>query len=102
MPQQRRAWLTDPRAIKPPALPCIVAIKAVAQGTATPEQQKRFMAWLVKEACGYGQSMAYFGGDAALKSYLAMGRHRVAEILQTYIETPIEKFKGGESSEQVT
>jgi hypothetical protein len=102
MPQPRKAWLTDPRAIKPPSLPSIVALKALAQGTATPEQQKRFMTWLVNDVCGYGQNTAYFGTDAALKSYLAMGRHRVAEILKTYIETPIEKFKDGKSSEQVT
>lgn len=103
MPQPRKKpWLTDPRAIRTPVLPCIVAAKAVAQGTATAEQQKRFMLWLTNEVCGYAENQAFFGTDAALKTYLALGRRRVAEILKTYIETPIEKFKDGQSSEQVT
>lgn len=97
-----KPWLTDPRAIPEPTLPQIVAIKAVAQGSASEDQQKRFMAWLVNDACGYGQCQAHFGEDAALKSYLAMGRRRVAEALKTYIETPIERFKDGKPSEQVT
>lgn len=101
-PRNQKPWLTDPRAIRPPSLPAIVALKAVAQGTASEDQQRRFIAWLVNDVCGYGQCMAYFGEDSAQKSYLAMGRHRVAEILKTYIETPIQKFKDGESSEQVT
>ncbi len=96
-----KPWLDDPRAIPVPTLPQIVAIKAVAQGSATEEQQKRFMAWLVLEACGFGPPRPYFGEDAALKSYFAMGRQRVAEVLKNYIETPIERFKDGKPSEQV-
>lgn len=94
-------WRTDPRAIRPPSLPQIVACKAVAQGTATEDQQKRFMLWLTDDVCGYHDRMAHFGADAAQKTYLALGRRRVAEILRMYIETPIERFKGSKS-EQVT
>jgi hypothetical protein len=97
----KKPWLDDPRVIPPPTLPQIVAIKAVAQGSATEEQQRRFMAWLIDSACGYGPPRTFFGEDAALKSYLAMGRQRVAEILKTYIETPVERFKDGKPSEQV-
>lgn len=99
---RRKAWAgDDPLAFDPPPLPCVVALKAVAQGTATEDQQRRFMTWLINDACGYGQNCAHFGEDAALRSYLAMGRQRVAQILKTLIETPIQKFKDGESSEQV-
>jgi hypothetical protein len=98
----KKSWLTDPKALrKEPPLPVVVAIKAISQGTADEEQQRRFLAWLINDACNYGQSLTFFGSDAALKTYFAMGRHRVAEILKTYIETPIEKFKGS-PSEQVT
>lgn len=93
----KKPALLDPRAIQPPTVAEIAAIKAVAQGTATDEQQRRFMGWLINEACGYGPPRTFFGEDAALKSYLAMGRQRVAEILKTYIETPIERFKADRS-----
>lgn len=96
----KKPWLDDPRAIRPPILPVIVAIKAVAEGRATEDQQRRFMAWLVNEACGYGECHAYFGEDASLKTYLSLGRRRVAEILKTYIEAPLERFKDGKPSEQ--
>jgi len=99
---RRKAWVNDPLAYSPPPLPIVVAVKAVAQGTASEDQQRRFMGWLINDVCGYGQNSAYFGPDAALKSYLAMGRQRVAQILKTQIETPIEKFKDGDSSEQVS
>lgn len=101
MPSAKNPWKTDPRAIRPARLPQVVAAKAVAQGTADEDQQKRFMAWLIDEVCGYHDRMAYFGEDAALKTYLALGRRRVAEILKAYIETPVQKFKDGEPSEQV-
>jgi hypothetical protein len=100
--QAPQPWRTDPRAIRPAKLPCVVAVKAVAQGTASEDQQKRFMAWLIDEVCGYHDRMAYFGEDAALKTYLALGRRRVAEILKAYLDTPIQKFKeDGAPSEQV-
>jgi hypothetical protein len=84
-------------------LPSIVALKAVAQGTATDDQQIRFIAWLLDEVCGYHDRMAYFGEDAAFKSYFALGRRRVAEILKMYIQEDIRKFKDdGRPSEQVT
>ena len=98
-----KPWTTDPRAIRTAVLPCIVAAKAVAQGTATEDQQRRFMAWLIDEVCGYHDRMAYFGEDAAFKSYFALGRRRVAELLKMYIETPIQKFKDdGQPSERVS
>lgn len=99
MPQRKPGILTDPRAIKEPPLACIVAVKAVAQGTADAEQQKRFVAWLVSDVCLYGQGNVYFGEPD--KTYFAAGRHRVAEILKRYIETPIQRFKDGQASEQV-
>lgn len=102
MPQPRKTWLTDPRAIKPPTLPDIVAIKSVAQGTATDDQQKRFMAFLINNVCGYHEEVTHFGVDGDRKTDYAAGRRRVATFLKTYIETPIEKFKDGKSSEQVT
>ena len=33
----------------------IGAAKAILAGEATPEQQKRFMQWLVNNACGYNE-----------------------------------------------
>ncbi len=95
--KREKLWLADPRLIPEPTVAQIAAIKAVSQGVASEEQQKRFMAWLVIEACGYGECHAYLGEDAALKSYLALGRRRVAEALKTYIETPIERFKTDKS-----
>jgi hypothetical protein len=94
-----KPWHTDPRSIRPAALPCIVAVKAVAQGTATEDQQRRFMAWLLDEVCGYHDRMAYFGTDGEQKTWFALGRRRVAELLKIYIETPIEKFKGSKSEQ---
>lgn len=93
----------DPRKIlRKPTLPEIVATKAIADGTATAEQQQLFFAFLTNVVCGYGQCHAYFGADAALKSYLAQGKQRVAEILKSYIESDIRNFKeDGHPSKQV-
>lgn len=98
-----KPWQSDPRAIRPAALPSIVALKAVAQGTATPDQQQRLIAWLIDEVCGYHDRMAFFGADSAEKTFFALGRRRVAELLKAYIGTPIEKFKDdGKPSEHVS
>jgi hypothetical protein len=105
MPSAKRKipqpWKTDPRAIRPAKLPQVVALKAVAQGTASEDQQRRFIEWLLDEVCGYGDRQAFFGEDAQLKTFFALGRRRVAEILKAYLTTPIERFKDGEPSEQV-
>ncbi len=94
--------LTDPRYIKAPPLPAVVAIKAIATGTATEDQQRRFMEFLITQVCGYHECHAYFGDGGADKSQFAMGRARVAQYLMTYIAADIRKFKDGQPSEQVT
>lgn len=101
MPQRKPE--DDPRKIlRLPTLHEVVALKAVAAGNASADQQQLFYAFVVNVVCSYGQCHAYFGVDAQLKSYLAMGKQRVAEILQTYLEADIRKFKeDGMPSKQV-
>lgn len=101
MPQRKPE--DDPRKIlRTPTLPEVVALKAVAAGNATSDQQQLFYAFLVNVVCGYGQCHAYFGVDAHEKTYLALGKQRVAEILKTYHEEDIRKFKeDGMPSRQV-
>lgn len=94
--------ISDPRVIPDPPLPAIVAIKAIAAGKATEEQQLRFMEFLITKVCGYHECHAYFGDGGADKSQFAMGRARVAQFLMTYIAADIRKFKDGQPSEQVT
>lgn len=96
----KKPWLTDPRVIKEPPLTVVVAIKAMFQGTANEDQQKRFCEFLITQVCGYHECHAYFDGSG--KSDFAMGRARVAQYLMTYATVPIEKFKDGQAPEHVT
>ncbi len=94
----KKPWLTDPRAIKAPPLPVIVAIKAVHAGTATEQQQTRFMQFLITSVCGYHECTEFLS-DTHATSFMN-GRARVAQYLMTYIATPLSKFKDdGQPSE---
>jgi hypothetical protein len=87
----KKPWLTDPRSITAPPLPVIVAIKAIAAGSATEAQQTRFMEFLITKVCGYHECTEYLGDSHATS--FANGRARVAQYLMTYIAADIRKFK---------
>lgn len=89
----RKSVLDDPRKIPPPDIADVAAIKAVANGTASADQQVRFFAFLVNTVCGYGEEQSYFGEDSASRTQYALGRRRVATYLHTYVAADMRRFK---------
>ncbi len=61
-------------------LPDIAAIQAVYHGTAGPEQQKRAMDWIVKQAAQIG-GQSYRAGDSHATAFLEGRRFVGAQIL---------------------
>lgn len=56
-------------------LPVVSAVQALQAGTATPEQQKQFLAWLINVGCStYDQS---FQESGERESNFAAGRRQV-------------------------
>lgn len=86
-------WKTDPRVIRQPTLAQIKALKQVFEGKADELEQKHFMAWLIKDVCGFDDHTAFLGPNAMESTWLMIGRQRVAQILRGYIETPLDRFR---------
>lgn len=80
----------------PGALPLFVAadaaaIKAWAQGTASPEQQKRAFNFVVYQLAGIGK-LAFHPGDSHATAFKD-GRRSVGVHLAHLVATPLEKLK---------
>ena len=51
------------------------ALQQLAAGTASPDQQKRALDWIIKQACGtYDQAFRPGGQDGARETDFALGR----------------------------
>jgi hypothetical protein len=62
-------------------------LKGLQDGTATPEQQRAIIGWIVKAVCGYDADLFY--PDNARSTDFALGKRWVAsEILRAYNLTP--------------
>jgi hypothetical protein len=109
--------MTRPRQPKPPPswepkwappwvppdaqLPDVVAIKALAEGGATPEQQKRALHFIMVEVAGV--DLEQYCPTSDRDTAYALGKRRVGTYLRSLLAADIRKFKSdGQPSQQVT
>lgn len=79
----------------------VVAIKALSQGVATDEQQKRALHFILVHVCGVDDE-PYCPGSERDTAY-ALGKRRVGTYLRSLLAADIRKFKeDGMPSNQVT
>ena len=89
-PASRAAWL--PYSVAPEDLAGVRALKAVSQGVATPEQQKRAMDWIVYVACQtYGDDYRTDSRDHAY----AAGRRAVGLAITSALTIDLSKINKG-------
>lgn len=89
-PASRAAWL--PYSVAQEDLAGIRALKAVSQGAATPEQQKRALDWVVYVACQtYGDDYRTDSRDHAY----AAGRRAVGLAITSALTIDLSKINKG-------
>jgi hypothetical protein len=96
MSEKKREGPPLPHAPAPYHLADLTAVQAVAGGTATPDQQRRAMQWIVESACDtYGLGWHPEGGHAA--SFVAGRRFGGLQVVKAIkINVGLLK-KGGEN-----
>lgn len=100
MPQPKN--LFQPWAPPRASLPDVVAVKALAQGSATPDQQKRALHFIIVDVCKVDDEPFCPGVEGQRATDYALGKRRVATYLRSLLSADIRQFKkGGEPSEQV-
>ena len=94
--------LIDPRAMPSPDLPDVVALKALALGTATPDQQTRALKFIVEKAAGTYEETFFPGPGGDRDSAYAQGKRRVGLFIVSLVNADIRRFKeDGQPSQQV-
>lgn len=88
-PDKNAAWITPT-----PPLAVTVAIKALNNGTADPDQQQRALRWIVEELCAAG-GWAY--RPDARETDIALGMQRVGIAIIKEINISITKLKESEN-----
>lgn len=98
MPQPKK--LFEPWAPPRADLPDVVAIKALSQGVATDEQQKRALHFILVSVCGVDDEPYCPASDR--DTAYALGKRRVGTYLRSLLAADIRKFKeDGMPSKQV-
>ena len=98
MPQPKK--LFEPWAPPRADLPDVVAIKALALGTATEDQQKRALHFILVHVCQVDDEPYCPASDR--DTAYALGKRRVGTYLRSLLAADIRKFKDGQPSQQVT
>lgn len=94
--------LFEPWAPPTPDLPDVVALKALAQGSATPEQQIRALKFIVEKVAGTYEEVYCPGADGDRNTAYALGKRRVGTYIVSLLSADIRKFKkDAQPSEQV-
>jgi hypothetical protein len=97
MKQSSRPW-NPPRCEKAD----ISAVKALASGTASPEQQVRAIKWIVEEACMYyNLSFSPGGEDGRRDTDFAEGRRFVGAEIVKMTKLDLTKLKSNSKEEVV-
>lgn len=96
------AKLFQPWAPPKPALPDVVALKALGQGNATPDQQIRALKFIVEQIAGTYEEIYCPGAGGDRDTAYALGKRRVGTYIVSLLAADIRKFKkDGQPSEQV-
>lgn len=89
-PSERPAWV--PYSVAPDDLAGVRALKAISQGSATPEQQKQALDWVVYVACQtYGDDYRTDSRDHAY----AAGRRAVGLAITSALTLDLNKMSKG-------
>ena len=72
------------------------ALKAIAAGTADPEQQRRALDWIMREACGLPK-WAFQPGPQERDTNIMLGRHYVGHQIQRLIMAPLGAMRRNEA-----
>jgi hypothetical protein len=98
---QRPKKLFEPWAPPAAELPDVVAIKALAAGTATEDQQQRALHFILVHVCAVDDEPYCPASDR--DTAYALGKRRVGTYLRSLLAADIRKFKSdGQPSQQVT
>ena len=93
--------LFQPWAPQKPILPDVVALKAVAAGNATGDQQIRALKFIVEQIAGTYEEVYCPGAGGDRDTAYALGKRRVGTYIVSLLAADIRKFKDGQPSEQV-
>lgn len=91
---KREVRLFEPWA--PPAsleLVHVAAIKALFAGTASDQQQRAAIAFIVNDICGFNDEPFCPGEDGRRSTDYALGKRRVATVLYSILNAPLKNFK---------
>lgn len=101
-PKKQPPKLFEPWAPPKPELPDVVALKALAQGNATSDQQTRALKFIVEKIAGTYEEVYCPGADGDRNTAYALGKRRVGTYIVSLLNADIRKFKeDGQPSEQV-
>lgn len=67
------------------------AVKALARGDATPEQQRRALDWIIREACATYE-FAFHPGANDRETNLALGRQMVGQQIVKLINLDLQRI----------
>lgn len=96
------AKLFQPWAPPRATLPDVVALKALEQGNATPDQQIRALKFIVDKIAGKDEEIYCPGAGGDRDTAYALGKRRVGTYIVSLLAADIRKFKkDGQPSEQV-
>lgn len=99
----KKAKLFEPWAPPLADLADVVAIKALAAGTASDEQQKRALHFILVEVCRVDDEPYCPGENGNRDTAYALGKRRVGTYLRSLISADIRKFRSdGQPSEKYT
>jgi hypothetical protein len=87
--------LTDPRVIDPATYGVVevAAIKALANGTADPDQQKHALQFILVCVCRVDDEPYFPGTDGERDTTYRLGMRRVGTFIRSLIFADIKKFK---------
>ncbi len=81
-------WLPTPYSVAD-----AMAIKALYDGKATEEQQKRALAWVIEKASACHNAHYYAGQDGERNTVFALGKAQVGQEIIKLIKIPKAKLK---------
>lgn len=97
----KKAKLFEPWAPPLADIVDVAAIKAMANGTATEDQQKRALHFILVEVCRVDDEPYCPGEDGNRNTAYALGKRRVGTYVRSLIYADIRKFKpDGQPSEK--
>jgi hypothetical protein len=89
----RAPKLFEPWVAPKPSLFEAASVKAVAEGTATAEQQRECMAYIIKRVCGTYEEQFCPGEEGRRNTDYALGKRRVGLHLVSLLSVDLKNFK---------